>query len=75
MRYDPITLLEGIETAEEFEQQLGGVIKRYGVDFTASVMNRHVQKRLMASGHQVSEQEITSYVEKIAEGLSDAHRK
>ena len=75
MRYDPITLLEGIETAEEFEQQLGGVIKRYGVDFTASVMNRHVQKRLMASGHQVSEQEVTNYVEKIAEGLSDAHRK
>ena len=75
MRYDPITLLEGIATAEEFEQQLGGVIKRYGVDFTASVMNRHVKKCLMASGHQVSKQEITSYVEKIAEGLSDAHRK
>jgi len=75
MRYDPITLLEGIATAEEFEQQLGCVIKRYGVDFTASVMNRHVQKRLMASGHQVSKQEVTNYVEKIAEGLSDAHRK
>ena len=75
MRYDPITLLEGIATAEEFEQQLGGIIKRYCVDFTASVMNRHVQKRLMASGHQVSEQEVTNYVEKIAEGLSDAHRK
>ena len=75
MRYDPITLLEGIATAEEFEQQLGGIIKRYGVDFTASVMDRHVQKRLMASGHQISKQEVTSYVEKIAEGLNNVHRK
>ena len=75
MRYDPITLLEGIATAEEFEQQLGGIIKRYGVDFTASVMNRHVQKRLMASGHQVTEQEIMDYVKKVAEGLDDANGK
>ena len=75
MRYDPITLLEGIATAEEFEQQLGGVIKRYGVDFTASVMNRHVKKCLMASGHQISPQEVTDYVKKVSEGLNDVHRK
>ena len=75
MRYDPITLLEGIATAEEFEQQLGGVIERYGVDFTASVMNRHVQKCLMASGHQISPQEVTDYVKKVSEGLNDVHRK
>ena len=74
MRYDPITLLEGIATAEEFEQQLGGVIKRYGVDFTASVMDRHVQKRLMASGHQISLQEVTDYVKKVSEGLNDVRR-
>ena len=75
MRYDPITLLEGIATAEEFEQQLGGIIKRYGVDFTASVMNRHVQKRLMASGHQISPKEVTDYVKKVSEGLNNVHRK
>ena len=75
MRYDPITLLENIANAEDFERQLGGIIKRYGVDFTASVMNRHVKKRLMASGHQISPQEVTDYVQKVSEGLSDVHRE
>ena len=75
MRYDPITLLEGIATAEEFEQQLGGIIKRYGVDFTASVMNRHFQKRLMPSGNQISPKELTDYVKKVSEGVNNVHRK
>ena len=74
MRYDPITLLEGIATADEFEQQLGGIIKRYGVDFTVSVMSRHVKKRLMESGHQISPLEITEYVKKVSEGLNDVRR-
>jgi pyocin large subunit-like protein len=38
-------------------------------------MERYVQKRLMASGHQVSEQEIVDYVKKVAEGLNDVHRE
>jgi|TARA_R110000824_G_scaffold299296_1_gene487409 hypothetical protein len=79
MPYDPIALeittLENTATAEEYDRQLGSIIKRYGVDFATSVMNRYVQKRLMASGHQVSLQEIIDYVKKIAGGLNSAYRK
>ena len=75
MVLDPIIYLENAPNAEIYEERLGGIIKHYGIRFATSVMNRYVKNRLMASGHQINPQEVTNYVEKIAEGLSDAHRK
>jgi hypothetical protein len=75
MQLDPIIDLENASNAETYEQRLVNIIRHYGEHYAVSVMGRYVQKRLMASGHQVSEQEIVDYVKKVAEGLNDVHRE
>ena len=66
MQYAPILQLERASNADDYEQRLIGVIQLYGVNYAASVMERYVQKRLMASGHTISEQEILDYVKRLA---------
>ena len=75
MQHDPIIDLENASDADVYEKRLISIIRHYGEDYAASVMERYVQKRLMASGHQVTEQEIVDYVKKVAEGLRDVDRK
>ena len=66
MQYDTISQLEWASSAEDYEKRLMGVIQLYGVDHAAQVMERYVQKRLMASGHTVPQQEILDYVKRLA---------
>tara|TARA_R100001480_G_scaffold154060_1_gene158374 strand:- start:195 stop:422 length:228 start_codon:yes stop_codon:yes gene_type:complete len=75
MQHDPIIDLENASDADVYEKRLISIIRHYGEHYAASVMERYVQKRLMASGHQVTEQEIMDYVKKVAEGLNDANGK
>ena len=75
MQYDPIFDLENASNADVYEKRLISIIRHYGEHYAASVMERYVQKRLMASGHQVTEQEIMDYVKKVAEGIDDANGK
>ena len=75
MQYDPIISLEKASNADDYEQRLIGIIQLYGERYAASIMERYVQKRLMASGHQVTKEEIVDYVKKVAEGLNDVHRE
>jgi|TARA_R100000656_G_C3931185_1_gene124855 replicative DNA helicase len=75
MQHDPIIDLENASNADVYEKRLISIIRHYGEHYAASVMERYVQKRLMASGHQVTEQEIMDYVKKVAEGLDDANGK
>ena len=75
MQYDPIISLEKASNADDYEQRLIGIIQLYGERYAASIMERYVQKRLMASGHQVTKEEIVDYVKKVAEGLNDVDRK
>jgi len=75
MQHDPIIDLENASNADVYEKRLISIIRHYGEHYAASVMERYVQKRLMASGHQVTEQEIMDYVKKVAEGLNDANGK
>jgi len=75
MQHDPIIDLENASDADVYEKRLISIIRHYGEHYAASVMERYVQKRLMASGHQVTEQEIMDYVKKVAEGLDDANGK
>ena len=75
MQHDPIIDLENASNANVYEERLISIIRHYGEHYAASVMERYVQKRLMASGHQVTEQEIVDYVKKVAEGLNDVYRE
>ena len=69
MQYDTISQLEWASSAEDYEKRRMGGIQLYGVDHAAQVMERYVQKRLMASGHTISEQEILDYVKRLARRL------
>tara|TARA_R100000687_G_scaffold78754_1_gene72360 strand:+ start:81 stop:308 length:228 start_codon:yes stop_codon:yes gene_type:complete len=75
MQLDPIIDLENASNADVYEKRLIGIIRHYGEHYAASVMERYVQKRLMASGHQVTKEEIVDYVKKVAEGLNDVYRE
>ena len=75
MQYDPIISLEKASNADDYEQRLIGIIQLYGERYAASIMGRYVQKRLMASGHQVTKEEIVDYVKKVAKGLNDVYRE
>ena len=86
MQHDPIIDLKNASDTERFEHMLCGIIRRYGIAYAASVVERYAENKspndmaaitgqfFGTSGGEINPQEIADYVQKVVDRNPETSR-